>query len=268
MFQKPLGAALAASMLPAGQEAAPRRERSPRGRRAEQSAADHAAALSRAFAYQQGRARSTEELTALWEEYEHRMQAGPDFLRVRAKSEFREAPPHQLDREQRARLRFLFNSMGRGMWHARKCGKHRGAITRTGKDVMGALLFLAERYPRLFPSLLRLASLAQCCKQSVVAALAMLERLGWLTRHRRVRRRASAFGPEMVQDTNAYELHVPGNKLGVMALSLFTTQPESKSWAATDPESLSFLKERPEAWGSPSVTQGDAYGEPPKAAHI
>ena len=65
------------------------------------------------------------------------------------------------------------------MWHARKCGKHRGAITRTGKDVMGALQFLAEKYPRLFPSLLRLAGLALCCKQSVVAALAMLERLGW-----------------------------------------------------------------------------------------
>ena len=48
-------------------------------------------------------------------------------------------------------------------------------------------MYLTEKYGRLFPSLEGLAHLAMCCKQSVVTALADLERLGFITRIRRIR---------------------------------------------------------------------------------
>jgi hypothetical protein len=67
-------------------------------------------------------------------------------------------------------------------------GRHRGIITRTAESVFEALLYLTEKYGRVFLSLEGLAYLAMCCKQSVVTALADLERLGFLTRIRRIRR--------------------------------------------------------------------------------
>lgn len=254
--------------MPLGlKDSAPRPKRQ-RGRRGQQAEADHQAALARAYAYEASRARSAEALEALGREYERRMAEGPDFTRCRAKSEFREAPRHRLDRNELARLRFAFNSMARGSWQHRDAGRHRGVVSRTCRDVFGALIFLAERYDRLFPSLLRLAALAQCCKQSVVTALALLERLGFLTRHRRLRRVKGLLGMKAEQDTNAYELHMPRRGWGALGLVLFSAGSESKSWAATGTGYLSYLKAHPETWGGRSVAYGDACGEPPTAAQL
>lgn len=240
-------------------------KRRPRGRRGQQSDADHKAALSRAYIYQQGRIRSPREAAALDAEFERRMREGPEFLRVRGRSEFREAPLHRLDREQRAKLHALFFGMANAEWKHRDAGRHRGTITRTCESVMGSLLFLAARYPRLFPSLECLARLARCCKQSVVSALATLERLGWITRHRRLQRRTGLLGPEAVQATNGYELHTPRKGWGLLGLLLFKQQPESNSWSANGSESLSYLRDHPETWGAPGIATCDAYGRPPSA---
>jgi hypothetical protein len=67
---------------------------------------------------------------------------------------------------------------------AKETGRHRGVITRTAESVFGAVLYLTEKYGRVFPSLEGLAHLSMCCKQSVVTALADLERLGYAPRGR------------------------------------------------------------------------------------
>lgn len=272
MSLMPLGAAYAASMFPAGLDAATGRMKpsrgTPRGRRGQQVAADHAAALGRAYAYAMQLARTDDEREEATRAYEHRMAEGPDFTRARSKSDFREPPPHKLDRNEVARLKVAFDTMCRGMWRVKDAGRHRGAISRTTRDVFHALLFLAQRHNRLFPSLARLATLAQCCTQSVVTALARLEEFGFLTRHRRLKRLRGVMGLETAQDTNAYEVHWPRRGWGVIGLDLFGTVADSKSWRANSPESLSFLIAHPESWGSPSIARGDAHGEPPSAAHI
>ena len=71
-------------------------------------------------------------------------------------------------------------------------GRHRGVISRTAEDVFEALLYLVEKYGKVFPSLEGLAHLARCCKVSVVTALDDLELLGFVTRIRRVRRADAA----------------------------------------------------------------------------
>jgi len=121
-----------------------------------------------------------------------------------------------------------FRALCRRSWVAKESGSHRGIITRTAESVFEALLYLTEKYGRVFPSLEGLAYLAMCCKQSVVTALAELERLGFLTRIRRIRRISTPLGFTTRQITNAYRVHEPARGLGLIAMTLFTT--ESNSW--------------------------------------
>jgi hypothetical protein len=73
-----------------------------------------------------------------------------------------------------------------------------------------------------------LAHLSMCCKQSVVTALADLERLGFITRIRRVRQIMTPLGFTTRQITNAYRVHEPARGLGLLASALFAT--ESNCW--------------------------------------
>src|SRR5437588_13082282 len=92
-----------------------------------------------------------------------------------------DAPLVTLDRNERIRCISKFRALTRRSWIAKDSGRHRGIITRTAESVFGALLYLVEKYGRVFPSLEGLAHLAMCCKQSVVTAIADLERLGFIT---------------------------------------------------------------------------------------
>src|SRR5439155_10030221 len=125
-----------------------------------------------------------------------------------------------------------FRALTRRSWVAKESGRHRGIITRTAESVFGALLYLVEKYGRVFPSLEGLAYLAMCCKQSVVTALADLERLGFVTRIRRIRRIMTPLGFTTRQITNAYRVHAPASGIGLIAMTLFAT--ESNSWTPSE----------------------------------
>lgn len=153
--------------------------------RAKAREADWRRQLARAFVYATGQ--SPGEAAELLAEYERREREGPDFMRQRPGSVIAEAPLVTLDRNERMRLVWKFRMLTRRSWVTKDTGKHRGVITRTAESVFGALMYLTEKYGRLFPSLEGLAHLAMCCKQSVVTALADLERLGFITRIRRIR---------------------------------------------------------------------------------
>jgi L-alanine-DL-glutamate epimerase-like enolase superfamily enzyme len=71
-----------------------------------------------------------------------------------------------------------------------------------------------------------------CCKQSAVTALADLERFGFITRIRRIRRITTPLGFTTRQITNAYCVHEPASGLGLLATLVFAT--ESNSWTASD----------------------------------
>jgi hypothetical protein len=68
-----------------------------------------------------------------------------------------------------------------------------------------------------------------CCKQSVVTALADLERLGFLTRIRRIRQIKTALGFTTRQITNAYRVHEPASGLGLLATLVFATESNSST---------------------------------------
>jgi hypothetical protein len=54
-----------------------------------------------------------------------------------------------------------------------------------------------------------------------------LERIGFLTRIRRI---SAPLGFTTRQITNAYRVHEPARGLGLIAMTLFTTDYESNSW--------------------------------------
>src|SRR5215831_3998679 len=183
--------------------------------RAKAREADWRRQLARAFVYATGQSPgAADEFLA---EYERREREGPDFMRQRPGSVIAEAPVVTLDRNGRMRLVWKFRMLTRRSWVAKETGKHRGVVTRTAESVFGALMYLTEKYGRVFPSLEGLAHLAMCCKQSVVTALADLERLGFVTRIRRIRQVQTPLGFITRQITNAYRVHEPASGLGLLA---------------------------------------------------
>src|SRR5262245_28001062 len=145
-------------------------------------------------------------------------------MRQRPGSVIAEAPLVTLDRNERMRLIWKFRMLTRRSWVNNETGKHRGVITRTAESVFGALMYLTEKYGHVFPSLEGLAHLAMCCKQSVVTALDDLERLGFVTRIRRIRRIMTPLGFRTEQITNAYRVHEPRSGLGLLATLVFATE--------------------------------------------
>jgi len=198
----------------------------PRRARATSREAEWRQQLARAFVYATGQAPEAAE--ALLAEYEKREQEGPEFMRQRPGSVIAEAPLVTLDRNERARLVTKFRLLCRRSWQSKETGRHRGVITRTAESVFFALLYLTEKYGRVFPSLEGLAHLALCCRQSVVTAIADLERLDFVTRIRRIRKITTALGFTTRQITNAYVVHEPTSGLGLLAMAVFAT--ESSSW--------------------------------------
>jgi hypothetical protein len=194
--------------------------------RATRREADWRRQLARGFVYMTGQhPEAADELLA---EYERREREGPDFMRQRPGSVIAEAPLVTLDRNERTRLVWKFRALTRRSWVAKETGRHRGVITRTAESVFGALMYLTEKYGRVFPSFEGLAHLAMCCKQSVVTALDDLERLGFVTRIRRIRQVQTPLGFTTRQITNAYRVHEPASGLGLLATLVFAT--ESNCW--------------------------------------
>jgi hypothetical protein len=196
--------------------------------------------LARALQYALGK--SPEQAAVLIAEYERREGEGPEFTRQRPDSVITEAPMVHLDRNERIRLVWKFRTLCRRSWQAKAPGKHRGAITRAMESTFLALMYLAEKYGRVYPSLLVLGHLAMCCKQSVVDALAELQKLGFVTRIRRLKQVDTALGFKTVQTTNAYLMHEPTSGLGLLAIRMF--HAESGYPAASEAYSSNLKGER------------------------
>jgi hypothetical protein len=217
--------------------------------------ADWRQQLARALEYALGK--SPEQAEELLAEFERREREGPEFMRERPDSVVTEAPLNKLDRNERFRLLRRFRAVCKGSWQARAPGKHRGAITRTMEDTFGALMYYVEKYGRVYPSLVGLAHMARCCKDSVVEALAGLEKLGFITRIRRLRTVDTALGFKTVQTTNAYLVHEPTSGLGLLAMRMFCAESE---YPAASEAYSSNLKhsERYERWLDPDFPLGRA----------
>ncbi len=207
-------------------------------------AADWKSQVARAYAYAASRARDEAEAQQLEAAYTAALEEGPDFTNYRRESGFMEAPRVSIDRNAAARIRFQLVAIFRGSWKVKEKGQHAGLVKHSVIEVFDALMRLAFKHGKLFPSLVGLAFLAGRSKQTVVNALKVLEHFGFITVHRRIKRIRTALGFKTVQDTNAYTIQEP-NSWGRMAYRVFFGGSESKKSPARKPETLSRKETRP-----------------------
>ena len=242
--------------------------------RAKGRAADWERQLARAFLYVHGRAQTPEEAAELGRLYEATLAEGPDFIRTRSKSEFKDAPKLNLDRNAISKMMVTFYTMTRSGWLAKAKGKHRGLLSRCAEEVFKALVYLAGKFDCLFPSLKGLAYLARCCPASVSTALDQLEAFGIVTRHRRLKRVMTPLGFKTVQNTNAYEIHPPNTGLGKLAVAVFGKEKPmddtDSNFSAASGSSSSFLErncrsERPESKNGAALSAAKSVYEAKEA---
>lgn len=150
------------------------------------------------------------------------IERGPDFLQWQRGSLFTDPPKNNLDRNFIARVWFVAQMIERKTWACRKKGKHGGTLGTVAIEVLRVLLFVIKKNDgKLYPSYETLAVLARKSIQAVVTAIKVLERMGFVTVHKRIKRVQTPFGPRVVQDSNAYEFHLPVRGLGALAMAVF-----------------------------------------------
>lgn len=150
--------------------------------------------------------------------------------KFRRGSLFKAPPKNNVDRNYVARLWFVAKMVEQKSWNCRAKGKHGGSIGVVGIEVFRTLLYVIKKVDgRLYPSLETIAVLSRKSKQAVCQALKVLEHMGFLTIHKRVKRVQTPYGARVVQDSNAYEFHLPAKGLGALAMAVFCPRPSEST---------------------------------------
>jgi hypothetical protein len=160
---------------------------------------------------------------------------GPDFARCHRGSDFRAPPRVNTDRNFIARLMFMVRMIERKSFVVRKKGKHGGTLGKSALRLLEIMIFVANKSAGyLTPSYETLARLACMSRRAIVTAMGVLASMGFVTIHRRIKRVQTALGVKVVQDTNAYEYHLPTKRLGAWAWRVFGEGSECKKFPAKE----------------------------------
>src|SRR5437016_9914033 len=150
------------------------------------------------------------------------LERGPDFLEWHRGSRFRDPPKNNIDRNYLARIWFVAQMIERKSWACRKKRKRGGTLGTVALELLRTLLFVIKKIDgRLYPSYETLAVLSRKSRRAIVNAMQVLERMGFVTIHKRIKRIKTPFGPRVVQESNAYTLHLPTTGLGALAMGVF-----------------------------------------------
>ncbi len=142
--------------------------------------------------------------------------------KFRRGSGFKDPPKNNLDRNFIARVWFVAKMIEQKSWNCRAKGKHGGSIGAVGIEVLRTLLYVIKKIDgRLYPSIEAIAKLSRKSKQAVITAIRALEHMGFLTVHRRLKWIQTPYGRRVVQDSNAYEFHLPATGIGALAMAVF-----------------------------------------------
>lgn len=239
LFKRALADARAGIELPLELSAAPQPEVSKSVRYAQRRAAAHwhSNAYRAALDLKQRYKQHSEEIDAALAD---ELAKGPDFARCHRGSRFFIDPPkNNTDRNFIQRVWFVADMIERKSWACRAKGKRGGYLGPVALEVLRTMLFRIKKVDgRLYPSLEALAVLSRKSKQAVVTAIKVLERMGFITVHRRVKRIATPLGVRVVQDSNAYEFHLPVKGLGASAMAIFC--PSGSESTKSDAKKLQY----------------------------
>ena len=157
---------------------------------------------------------------AILEHVEREIMAGPDFSRCHRRSDFRSAPKVNTDRNFLARMMFVARTIEGKSWATKAKGKHGGALGRSAMRLLEVLLYVVnKRDGYLAPCYDTLATLARMSRRAVITAMRVLETMGFVTVHRRIKRVRTPFGAKVVRllCTPNFGKNSQGGQIGVGA---------------------------------------------------
>ena len=191
----------------------------------------------------------------------------PNHLRPKREKIFGDAPNHPLDRNGKARLWAAASAYNAA---SRQPRQHQGPLTWATLRVLRVLLWRfhgADGGGRCFPSYEKIATSAECCRDSVCVALKALEDAGlltWVHRLTRIRRREQdLFGHlgsvwQVIRTSNGYRFLDPLDR-----------DPGRRSWCKSEnparPQNLFKNQEGARPDGA-QVISGGASPAPPHQA--
>jgi hypothetical protein len=173
-------------------------------KRAEKRAADLVADL----------ARENDEITGTGKPFRRRYRSGARFI---------EPPPNDVDICFRTVIWNAVEALERKSYARRGRWRRNGLAGKVGVELMRTILFRLDKSDigRVYPGYERLAELTQYCVRAIIYAAQRLEKLGFLTIHRRCKWVDTPYGRRQVQDSNAYEYHLPKTSMGKLAMASF-----------------------------------------------
>src|SRR6516225_6225511 len=135
---------------------------------------------------------------------------------VRRRSYEMDAPAVTIDRNLAVRIIVMARAMERESYRHRARYQHRGVLGDLSLALLELLLNFGRKYGRIFPDYDTLAALLRKSPETVVEAMKRLITHGFVTKHRRSKLIGTPQGDRRVQDSNAYEVHMPETGLAVV----------------------------------------------------
>jgi hypothetical protein len=138
-----------------------------------------------------------------------------DRAKIRRRSVEMDAPA--CDRNLIVKILVAALALERESYRRRGRYQHRGKLGDLGIDLLRVLTNLGRKHGRIFPSYETLAYALRKNPETVVEAMKRLIAAGFVTKHRRSKKIGTPQGERRVQDSNAYELHMPGQESATSA---------------------------------------------------
>lgn len=175
--------------------------------------------------------------------------ASIDRSQIRRHSIDMEAPKCRVDRNEACRIIVRARVMERETYKRRARYQHRGVLGDLALGLLELLMNFGRKYGQIFPDYDTLASQLRKDPEAVVEAMKRLVLHGFVTKHRRSKFITTPMGKRRVQDSNAYEVHMPAAGLAIVPLiTRQSSSSENPSVSALQQEiKKDNLAERPES---------------------
>lgn len=144
--------------------------------------------------------------------------AAIDRTHVHRRSSDMAPPTCRIDRNEATRIIVRAAAMERNSYKHRARYQHRGVLGDLSISLLQALMNFGRKYGQIFPSYETLAYMLRKGTEAVVEAMKRLIQHGFVTKHRRSKLIGTPQGDRRVQDSNAYEVHMPDHGLAKLVI--------------------------------------------------
>jgi hypothetical protein len=163
-----------------------------------------------------------------------------------------DTPACRIDRNLAAKIIVRAHAMERETYKHRKRYQRRGALGDLSIALLWALLNFGRKYGKIYPCYDTLAAMLRKDKEAVIEAMKRLIKHEFVTKHRRSKLISTPQGQRRVQDSNAYEVHMPQAGLAlvpvVAAKSSGSEKPDVSSSTPRHAQNAMIAQPQKDRW--------------------